>query len=187
MMRECPCSTKTREGLGNPSPPPSRFPLGFCTPRPREISPRAAIIDYCCLAGSNHCCLAKPSSSPATCRLCEYQCCLAGNNDLHSIAVDSAWWINAACQATIVNNSRSGAQGISTNIALPAGGCCYETMLLPRTSKQGKETTLKIVAFGPSALRQQFSMSSLSPVLRYVIIIHCSGRRTRHSRHHLNI
>ena len=71
------------------------------------------------------------------------------------------------------NNNRSGAQGISTNIALPAGGCCQETMLLPRTSKQGKETTLKIVAFGPSALRQQFSMSSLSPVLRYVIIIHC--------------
>ena len=27
MMRECPCSTKTREGLGNPSPPPSKFPL----------------------------------------------------------------------------------------------------------------------------------------------------------------
>ena len=108
-----------------------------------------------------------------TCRLCEYQCYVAGNNALHSIAVDSAWWINAACQATIVNNSRSGAQGISTNVALPAGGCCYETMLLPRTSKQGKEKTLKIVAFGPSALRQQFSMSSLSPVLRYVIIIHC--------------
>ena len=108
-----------------------------------------------------------------TCRLCEYQCYVAGNNALHSIAVDSAWWINAACQATIVNNSRSGAQGISTNVALPAGGCCYETMLLPRTSKQGKEKTLKIVAFGPSALRQQFSMSSLSPVLRYVVIIHC--------------
>jgi len=41
MMRECPCSTKTREVLGNPSPPPSRFPstleisLGL---RPREIS-----------------------------------------------------------------------------------------------------------------------------------------------------
>ena len=110
-----------------------------------------------------------------TCRLCEYQCYVAGNNALHSIAVDSAWWLNAACQATIVNNSRSGAQGISTNVALPAGGCCYETMLLPRTSKQGKEKTLKIVAFGPSALRQQFSMSSLSPVLRYVIIIHCPG------------
>ena len=108
-----------------------------------------------------------------TCRLCEYQCYVAGNNALHSIAVDSAWWLNAACQATIVNNSRSGAQGISTNVALPAGGCCYETMLLPRTSKQGKEKTLRIVAFGPSALRQQFSMSSLSPVLRYVIIIHC--------------
>ena len=36
MMRECPCSTKTREVLGNPSPPPSRFPstlkisLGLC-------------------------------------------------------------------------------------------------------------------------------------------------------------
>ena len=31
MMRECPCSTKTREVLGNPSPPPSRFPsaVGF--------------------------------------------------------------------------------------------------------------------------------------------------------------
>ena len=27
MMRECPCSTKTRDGLENPSPPPSRFPL----------------------------------------------------------------------------------------------------------------------------------------------------------------
>ena len=107
-----------------------------------------------------------------TCRLCEYQCYVAGNNALHSIAVDSAWWLNAACQATIVNNSRSGAQGISTNVALLAGGCCYETMLLPRTSKQGKEKTLKVVAFGPSALRQQFSMSSLSPVLRYVIIIH---------------
>ena len=80
-----------------------------------------------------------------TCRLCEYQCYVAGNNALHSIAVDSAWWINAACQATIVNNSRSGAQGISTNVALPAGGCCYETMLLPRTSKQGKEKTLRIV------------------------------------------
>ena len=26
MMRECPYSTKTREVLGNPSPPPSRFP-----------------------------------------------------------------------------------------------------------------------------------------------------------------
>ena len=113
-----------------------------------------------------------------TCRLCEYQCYVAGNNALHSIAVDSAWWINAACQATIVNNSRSGAQGISTNVALPAGGCCYETMLLPRTSKQGKEKTLKIVAFGPSALRQQFSMSSLSPVLRYVIIIHSTSTWT---------
>ena len=29
MMRECPCSTKTREGLQNPSPPPSRFPLAM--------------------------------------------------------------------------------------------------------------------------------------------------------------
>merc|ERR1712016_275902 len=29
MMRECPCSTKTREGLENPSPPPSGFPSGF--------------------------------------------------------------------------------------------------------------------------------------------------------------
>ena len=39
MMRECPCSTKTREGLGNPSPPPSRFPLvmGFA-PLDRGIS-----------------------------------------------------------------------------------------------------------------------------------------------------
>ena len=111
-------------GIGKSIPSALEISLGhgFCTPRPREISPRAAIIDYCCLAGSNHCCLAKPSSSPATCRLCEYQCCLAANNDLHSIAVDSAWWINAACQATIVNNSRSGAQGISTNIALPKGG-----------------------------------------------------------------
>ena len=41
IMRECPCSTKTREVLGNPSPPPSRFPstleisLGL---RPRNIS-----------------------------------------------------------------------------------------------------------------------------------------------------
>ena len=40
---------------------------------------------------------------------------------------------------------------------------------LSRTSKQGKETTLKIVAWGPKARRQQFSMSSLSPVLRYVV------------------
>ena len=119
-----------------------------------------------------------------TCRLCEYQCYVAGNNALHSIAVDSAWWLNAACQATIVNNSRSGAQGISTNVALPAGGCCYETMLLPRTSKQGKEKTLKIVAFGPSALRQQFSMSSLSPVLRYVIIIHYLHLPNHHHDHH---
>ena len=40
MMRECPCSTKTREGLENPSPPPSRFPLamGFAPLDPREIS-----------------------------------------------------------------------------------------------------------------------------------------------------
>ena len=41
MLRDCPYSTKTREVLGNPSPPPSRFPstleisLGL---RPREIS-----------------------------------------------------------------------------------------------------------------------------------------------------
>ena len=41
MLRDCPCSTKTREVLGNPSPLPSRFPstleisLGL---RPREIS-----------------------------------------------------------------------------------------------------------------------------------------------------
>ena len=40
MMTDCPCSTKTREELGNPSPLPSRFPstleisLGL---RPREI------------------------------------------------------------------------------------------------------------------------------------------------------
>ena len=123
-----------------------------------------------CLAGSNHCCLAKPSSSPATCRLCEYQCYVAGNNALHSIAVDSAWWINAACQATIVNNSRSGAQGISTNVALPAGGCCYETMLLPRTSKQGKEKTLKIVAFGPSALGQHWKLLASA---HHLIKPHC--------------
>ena len=83
------------------------------------------------------------------------QCCLPGNNGL---------------------NSRSGPHGISTNVALLAGGYGYETMLLPRTSKQGKEKTLRIVGFGPSALSQQFSMSSLSPVLRYVIIIH-SGEK----------
>jgi len=41
MLRDCPCSTKTREVLENPSPLPSRFPstleisLGL---RPREIS-----------------------------------------------------------------------------------------------------------------------------------------------------
>ena len=37
MMRECPCSTKIREGLENPSPPPSRFPLaiGFAPRDPR--------------------------------------------------------------------------------------------------------------------------------------------------------
>ena len=41
MLRDCPCSTKTREVLGNPSPLPSRFPstleisLGL---RLREIS-----------------------------------------------------------------------------------------------------------------------------------------------------
>ena len=42
MMRECPCSTKTRDGLGNPSPPPSRFPLvmGFAPRDPRDF-PRA--------------------------------------------------------------------------------------------------------------------------------------------------
>ena len=37
----------------------------------------------------NHCCPAKPSSLPATCHLCEYQCHVAGNNGLHSKAVDS--------------------------------------------------------------------------------------------------
>ena len=37
MMRECSYSTKTREVLGNPSPPPSRFPLamGFAPLDPR--------------------------------------------------------------------------------------------------------------------------------------------------------
>ena len=44
MMRECPCSTKTREGLKNPSPPPSRFPLamGFAPLDPRGAKPMAA-------------------------------------------------------------------------------------------------------------------------------------------------
>ena len=43
MMRECPCSTKIREGLENPSPPPSRFPLamGFAPLDPRDF-PRAS-------------------------------------------------------------------------------------------------------------------------------------------------
>ena len=43
MMRECPCSTKTREGLENPSPPPSRFPwaMGFAPLNPRDF-PRAS-------------------------------------------------------------------------------------------------------------------------------------------------
>ena len=43
MMKECPCSTKTREGLENPSPPPSRFPLamGFAPLDPRDF-PRAS-------------------------------------------------------------------------------------------------------------------------------------------------
>ena len=43
MMRECPCSTKTREGLENPSPPPSRFPLamGFAPLDPLDF-PRAS-------------------------------------------------------------------------------------------------------------------------------------------------
>ena len=43
MMRECPCSTKTREVLGNPSPPPSRFssPVGFAPLDPRDF-PRAS-------------------------------------------------------------------------------------------------------------------------------------------------
>ena len=40
---------------------------------------------------------------------------------------------------------------------------------LSRTSKQGKEKTLRIVGWGPKARSQQFSMSSLSPVLRYVV------------------
>ena len=37
MMRECPCSTKTREVLENPSTPPLRFPLamGFAPLDPR--------------------------------------------------------------------------------------------------------------------------------------------------------
>ena len=56
------------------------------------------------------------------------QCCLPGNNGL---------------------NSRSGPHGISTNVALLAGGYGYETMLLPCTSKQGKEKTLRIVGFLP--------------------------------------
>ena len=47
MMRECPCSTKTREVLENPSPPPSRYPstVGFggariqcCLNRPMSIT-----------------------------------------------------------------------------------------------------------------------------------------------------
>ena len=44
MMRECPCSTKTRDGLGNPSPPPSRFPLvmGFAPLDPRGAKPMTA-------------------------------------------------------------------------------------------------------------------------------------------------
>ena len=43
MMRECPCSTKTREVLGNPSPPPSRFSsaVGFAPLDPRDF-PRAS-------------------------------------------------------------------------------------------------------------------------------------------------
>ena len=43
MMRECPCSTKTRVGLENPSPLPSRFPLamGFASLDPRDF-PRAS-------------------------------------------------------------------------------------------------------------------------------------------------
>ena len=43
MMRECPCSTKTREVLGNPSPPPSRFPsaVGFAPLDPLDF-PRAS-------------------------------------------------------------------------------------------------------------------------------------------------
>ena len=43
MMRECPCSTKTREVLGNPSPPPSRFSsaVGFAPLDPQDF-PRAS-------------------------------------------------------------------------------------------------------------------------------------------------
>ena len=45
MMRECPCSTKTREVLGNPSPPPSRFSLavGFAPLDPRGAKPTASV------------------------------------------------------------------------------------------------------------------------------------------------
>ena len=40
MMRECPCSTKTREVLENPSSPPSRFPfpMGFAPLEPISSS-----------------------------------------------------------------------------------------------------------------------------------------------------
>ena len=43
IMRECPYSTKTREVLGNPSPPPSRFSsaVGFAPLDPRDF-PRAS-------------------------------------------------------------------------------------------------------------------------------------------------
>ena len=42
MMRECPCSTKTREVLGNPSPPPSRFPLAVGFALWKSLGSRAA-------------------------------------------------------------------------------------------------------------------------------------------------
>ena len=44
MMRECPCSTKTQEVLGNPSPPPSRFSeaVGFAPLDPRGAKPMAS-------------------------------------------------------------------------------------------------------------------------------------------------
>ena len=77
------------------------------------------------------------------------QCCLPGNNGL---------------------NSRSGPHGISTNVALLAGGYGYETMLLPRTSKQGKEKTLRIVGFGPSALGQHWKLLASA---HHLIKPHC--------------
>ena len=73
---------------------------------------------------------------------------------------------NAASQATIVNNSRSGDQGISTNVALPKGGLLRYNEAL---SSGEPKPIISNVARGPKARRQQFSMSSLSPVLRYVV------------------